>query len=65
MKFQKPSMHGSNVMLVCTQKRDKRTNGRADKAQSNMPSNFFEVGSRNMKSQVICLAYYLRQTLNL
>ena len=39
MKFQKPSMHGSKVMLR-TKKRDRRMDGQT---QNNMPSNFFKV----------------------
>ena len=47
MKFQNPSMHGSEVML-CTKKCNGRTHGRTH-ARTNVPeaicpSNFFEVG---------------------
>ena len=51
MKFQNPSMHGSEVMQ-CTKKCNGRTHGRTDgrtHARTNVPeaicpSNFFEVG---------------------
>ena len=47
MKFQNPSMHGSEVML-CIKKRNGRTHGQTD-TRTNVPeaicpSNFFEVG---------------------
>ena len=47
MKFQNPSMHGSEVILCI--KKDAQTDGRTDarthkRPRSNMPSNFFEVG---------------------
>ena len=48
MKFQNPSMHGSEVMLCTKSVTDRHTDGRTD-ARTNVPeaicpSNFFEVG---------------------
>ena len=43
MKFQNPSMHGSEVML-CIKKCNRRTDGRTNVPKAICPSNFFEVG---------------------
>ena len=43
MKFQNISIHGSKVML-CTRKRDERTNERTDKPEAICPRTFFKVG---------------------
>ena len=52
MKFQNPSMHGSEVML-CIKKRngqtDAQTNARTNVPEAICPSNFFEVGGINIQ----------------
>ena len=53
MKFQNPSMHGSEVML-CIKKRNGRTDGHTQ-ADTNVleaicPSNFFKVGGIKMST---------------
>ena len=60
MKFQNPSMHGSEVML-CINKRNGQTHGWMPDARTHActnvpeticPSNFFEVGGIKMQTHV-------------
>ena len=55
MKFQNPSMHGSEVM-ICIKNRngqtDAQTNVRINVPEAICPSNFFEVGGINIPDSI-------------